>query len=126
MSQFTSLFKTNDKAKTETKPKAKGKSQAAKAAKKKTDASPSPAPTTPAAAAAAVKQSAVTNAAAAAAKPAKRSGKSSDPNYTQALTYLRRDTHNRVKAALIFDDARRDLSDLVEELLAGWLEKNSR
>ena len=51
-------------------------------------------------------------------------GKSKDPEYTQVLTYLKKSTHNAVKAALIFDDKERDLSDLVEELLSGWVVKN--
>ena len=52
-------------------------------------------------------------------------GKSSNADYTQVLTYIRRDTHRRIKKVLIDDTKERDLSDLVEELLAGWLEKNS-
>jgi hypothetical protein len=51
----------------------------------------------------------------------KKKGKSDDPRFRQVLTYLKKETHNSVKAALIFDDQERDLSDLVEELLAGWL-----
>ena len=52
-------------------------------------------------------------------------GKSSSSDYTQVLSYLNKDTHNRVKAALIFDEQRRDLSDLVEELLSTWLDKEN-
>ena len=102
MSQFDALFKTTADEKTAAKPKQKRE-------KKKPDDSLSPADKT---------QSKI--------KAEKRgAGKSSNPDYTQVLTYVRRDTHNRVKAALIFDERRRDLSDLVEELLAGWVEKQS-
>ena len=51
-------------------------------------------------------------------------GKSKDPEFTQVLTYLKKSTHNAVKAALIFDEKGRDLSDLVEELLKVWISKN--
>ena len=51
-------------------------------------------------------------------------GKSQNPDFTQVLTYLKKSTHNAVKAALIFDQKERDLSDLVEELLATWVAKN--
>jgi hypothetical protein len=54
----------------------------------------------------------------------RRAGKSSDDRYTQVLTYLKKTTHNEVKAALIFDEKKRDLSDLVEELLATWVKEN--
>ncbi len=102
MSQFDALFKTNAKVKTEDKPRAKRE-------KKKPDTSLSPTVKTPAV-----------------PPTEKRStGKSSNPDYAQVLTYIRRDTHNRVKAALIFDKQRRDLSDLVEELLSGWVKNSS-
>ncbi len=103
MSQFTSLFQTDTKEKKETKPKTKRE-------KKKPDTSLSPA----------VK----TSPKAVAGKHT--TGKSSNAAYTQVLAYVRRDTHNAVKAALIFDVAKRDLSDLVEELLSGWLKDNPR
>ncbi len=51
-------------------------------------------------------------------------GKSKNPEFTQVLTYLKKSTHNAVKAALIFDEKERDLSDLVEELLKVWITKN--
>ena len=51
-------------------------------------------------------------------------GKSKNPDFTQVLTYLKKSTHNAVKAALIFDEKERDLSDLVEELLKVWITKN--
>ncbi len=103
MSQFDSLFKTDAKQKTEKKPPQK-------LPPKKPVASPSPtaAPGKPALP----------------AKTEKRaSGKSSNSAFTQVLTYVKKDTHNAVKAALIYDPEKRDLSDLVEELLAAWLKK---
>lgn len=107
MSQFDSLFRTNAKRKTETKPKQNP-------LEKKRSASLSPASATMTTAKPALS-----------AKPEKRGGgKSSNADYTQVLTYIKKDTHNAVKAALIYDTEKRDLSDLVEELLACWLKKN--
>ncbi len=54
----------------------------------------------------------------------KKIGKSSNADYTQVLTYIRRDTHRRIKKVLIDDPDERNLSDLVEELLSDWLKKN--
>lgn len=54
----------------------------------------------------------------------KKIGKSSNNEYTQVLTYIRRDTHRQIKKVLIDDIEERDLSDLVEELLSDWLKKN--
>ena len=51
----------------------------------------------------------------------KKKGKSDDKRFRQVLTYLKVETHKAVKAELIFDEQERDLSDLVEELLTGWL-----
>lgn len=51
----------------------------------------------------------------------KKIGKSRNSDYTQVLTYIRRDTHRQIKKVLIDDAKERDLSDLVEELLNGWL-----
>ncbi len=101
MSQFASLFKTDAQEKKETKSKPQP-------TKKKTMTSPPLAQKT------------------APAKTEKRtSGKSSNSDFTQVLTYIKKDTHNRVKAELIFDTEKRDLSDLVEELLTGWV-KNKK
>jgi hypothetical protein len=101
MSQFASLFKTDDKTKKETK--------SIPQQKKKKTVNPPPL---------AQKTTSI--------KSEKRAaGKSSNSDFTQVLTYIKKDTHNRVKAELIFDDEKRDLSDLVEELLAGWL-KNKK
>jgi hypothetical protein len=103
MSQFDALFKTSAKDKTEVKPKA--------------DTS-----LPPGAEVAAFEKPAAAKTAAPIKSEKRVAGKSSNPDFTQVLTYVRRDTHNRVKAALIFDEQKRDLSDLVEELLAGWIE----
>jgi hypothetical protein len=101
MSQFASLFKTDDKTKKETKSVPQQK-------KKKAINPLLPAQKT------------------VPAKNEKRTGgKSSNSDFTQVLTYIKKDTHNRVKAELIFDDEKRDLSDLVEELLADWLKNKN-
>jgi hypothetical protein len=47
------------------------------------------------------------------------SGKRADPDYKQALAYVRRDTHRRVMMRLAGED--REFSDLVETLLSEWL-----
>jgi hypothetical protein len=105
MSQFASLFKTDAQEKKATKSKPQP-------TKKKAATSPPPAQPP-------LQKTTV-------AKSEKRAGgKSSNSDFTQVLTYIKKDTHNRVKAELIFDDEKRDLSDLVEELLAGWL-KNKK
>jgi len=106
MSQFDSLFKTDAKPKTEKKPKHKSPPKKSVSSLSPTTATDKPAPP---------------------AKNEKRaSGKSSNSDYTQVLTYVKKDTHNAVKAALIYDHEKRDLSDLVEELLADWIKKNSK
>lgn len=111
MSQFDSLFKKSEQSKSETKPKPDSAKENKKQQQQtKTSSSPE------------VKAKPKAAAQSPPAKAEKRTiGKSSNSDYTQVLTYVRRDTHNRVKAALIFDERKRDLSDLVEELLAGWL-----
>lgn len=55
-----------------------------------------------------------------AAASGRRSGKSSDPDFTQVLTYIKKATHKDVRKALL-DDEEGDLSDLVENLLSDWL-----
>lgn len=47
-------------------------------------------------------------------------GKRSDPNYVTALAYVRKDTYDEVRNRLFLQ--RREYSDLVQELLAEWLE----
>lgn len=48
--------------------------------------------------------------------PAKRS----DPNFIGFTTYIRKDTHLKVKIALLQEAKGRELSELVEELLLEW------
>ena len=52
-----------------------------------------------------------------------KTGKSSNSNYVQVSAYVKKETHNNVKIALITDDKNRDFSQLVEELLSEWLKK---
>jgi hypothetical protein len=47
-------------------------------------------------------------------------GKRSDPDYTQITAYIRKGTHEGVMRAIY---KRQELSELIEELLAGWLKK---
>ena len=47
-------------------------------------------------------------------------GRRSDSDYRQVSAYVRRDTYQRVKLALLEED--REFSELVEELLQHWLE----
>ncbi len=49
--------------------------------------------------------------------------KRDDPDYKQALAYVRRETHRSVMAKLA--EQEREFSDLVEELLSKWLKANS-
>ena len=57
------------------------------------------------------------------ARTAKRTGKSSDPDYTQVLAYIRRATHKEVRKTLLDDETGKDFSDLMESLLSDWLSK---
>lgn len=63
------------------------------------------------------KPAAPTQAARASKRPA---GKRSDPDYTQITAYIRKGTHEDVMRAIY---KRQELSELIEELLAGWLKK---
>ena len=51
--------------------------------------------------------------------------KRSDPNYLGFITYIRRDTHLNAKIALLQEGKGRELSELVETLLADWLKSKS-
>jgi len=57
------------------------------------------------------------------AKPeAKRgNGKSSNPEYKQISAYVRKDTHREAIKRLADEDGKRDLSDIIENLLNQWL-----
>ena len=48
-------------------------------------------------------------------------GRRSDPDYEQITAYIRRDTHQAVKVALLQDGKGQAFSELVEQLLAKWL-----
>jgi hypothetical protein len=48
--------------------------------------------------------------------------KSADPAFTKFTTYIRKSTHLEVKTRLV--SMEKELSDLVEELLANWLKGN--
>lgn len=48
-------------------------------------------------------------------------GKRSNPDYEQTTAYIRKRTHQGVKIALLQEGEGREFSELVEELLAGWL-----
>jgi hypothetical protein len=47
-------------------------------------------------------------------------GKRSDDEYRQVSAYIRKDTHQQVKIALLQEE--REFSQLVEELLRSWLQ----
>jgi hypothetical protein len=52
------------------------------------------------------------------------SGKRSDPAFEQVTAYIRRSTHNAVKIALLEEGQRRQFSELVEQLVSDWVERN--
>jgi hypothetical protein len=56
-------------------------------------------------------------------QPNSQLAKSVDPEYMKFTTYVRKKTHLAVKSKLVAQE--RELSDLVEELLTGWLSKQS-
>ena len=51
--------------------------------------------------------------------PAKRS----DPDFVGLTTYIRRETHLNAKISLLQEGENRELSELVEDLIAAWLSK---
>jgi hypothetical protein len=51
----------------------------------------------------------------------RKAGKSADPAYTKLTAYIRKDTHQAVKIRLLQEGQGREFSELVEELLSGWL-----
>lgn len=50
-------------------------------------------------------------------------GKRSNADYRQVSAYIRKDTHRRVKMALLEED--REFSELVAELLENWLDERT-
>ena len=57
--------------------------------------------------------------------PAGRGGKRSDPAYSPTTFFVRKETKRRASRLLEDQDAGKDLSDLVEELLSQWVFKHS-
>ena len=60
------------------------------------------------------------------AERAKVSGKRQHPDFVGLTTYVRKDTHRRVKIALLVEGDNRELSELVDELLEAWLTQKDR
>lgn len=54
-------------------------------------------------------------------RPGRPPGKRSDPGFIQATAYLPAELHHGVKMALLQEREGREFSELVAELLAGWL-----
>ena len=54
-----------------------------------------------------------------------RGGKRSDPAYSPTTFFVRKETKRKAARLLEDQDAGKDLSDLVEELLSKWVVKNS-
>ena len=52
-------------------------------------------------------------------------GKRSDPNFEQITAYIRKQTHQGVKIALLQEGRSQEFSELVEDLLAKWLKARS-
>ncbi len=55
---------------------------------------------------------------------AKKVAKSRNPDYAQTTVYLSRDMYGDLQKSLT--DEKREYSQLVEDLLRGWLEKRKR
>ena len=62
----------------------------------------------------------------AAAVSERKQGKSANPSYTKLTAYIRKDTHQTVKIRLLQEGQGREFSELVEELLSGWLASGAR
>ena len=52
-------------------------------------------------------------------------GKRRNPDFEQVTAYIRKQTHQGVKIALLQEGQGQEFSELVENLLAGWLKVNS-
>ena len=57
--------------------------------------------------------------------PGRPRGKRTNPDYEQVTAYIPRSLHDKVKIALI-ESERKEFSQLVEELLARWLQEPSK
>ncbi len=49
-------------------------------------------------------------------------GKRSSDHHEQVTAYIRRETHRKIKMALLQDGEAQDFSELVEDLLGQWLD----
>lgn len=58
--------------------------------------------------------------------PGRPRGKRSDPTFDQVTAYVPHDLYHRVRLALLEDDRGQEFSELVTELLAGWLADRPR
>ncbi|MGD0774837.1 MAG: hypothetical protein ABSC05_18635 [Candidatus Solibacter sp.] len=52
-----------------------------------------------------------------------KTGKRSNPDYTQVSAWVRRDTYRRVQDRLYVKEDRAEFSDLVQRLLEDWLKQ---
>jgi len=52
-------------------------------------------------------------------------GKRSDPAFEQVTAYIRKETHQAVKIALLQDGQDKEFSELVEQLLQDWLQSRT-
>ena len=50
-----------------------------------------------------------------------KTGKRSNPDYTQVSAWVRKDTYRRVTDRLYVKEERREFSDLIQTLLVDWL-----
>lgn len=50
-----------------------------------------------------------------------KTGKRSNPDYTQVSAWVRKDTYRRVTDRLYVKEDRREFSDLIQALLVEWL-----
>jgi hypothetical protein len=66
-------------------------------------------------------QTAVTVVPALAPRRGRPAGKRSDPDYEQVTAYIKKETHKDVKIGLLQEGQGREFSELVEDLLSGWL-----
>lgn len=57
--------------------------------------------------------------------PPARTGKSSQPEYKKFTLVLKKQTQKQAKRLADDSEPRRDLSDVVQELLEGWIDKQS-
>ncbi len=56
----------------------------------------------------------------------RRAGKRSDPAFRPTTIFVRKETQRRATRLLEDQNASKDFSDLVEELLANWIVENSQ